>query len=96
MRVPDNARRYVTSDEDGVLPDFITRHLVAKGDVSYTATFTEPADTWTIPVPNTFARLPSVTLYSPDGVQVESDITVTLQTVTVTFPVPYAGSALLS
>lgn len=53
---------------------------------------TTPTATWT--VTHTFGRLPAVDLYIA-GVLVEADVEATTTSVTVTFPTPTAGYAVL-
>lgn len=53
-----------------------------------------PAATWTIP--NTYARPVHVTLYDDDGVEFDTDVTVTSSFITLTFPAPTTGSVVLS
>lgn len=54
-----------------------------------------PAATWTIPVPPEFTRTPAVTVYV-DGEQVITDISADTNNVTVQFPSPTAGIAVLN
>lgn len=63
---------------------------------SYQHDQTTPAATWIISVPGTFAgRLPAVEIYVA-GERVLTDVAATTSTVTITFPVPTAGSAVLN
>ena len=55
-----------------------------------------PLSTWIIPVPGDFTRLPSVTVYAENGEQVEADITVSADIVSIHFAVPFAGTAVLN
>lgn len=57
-----------------------------------------PASTWNIPFPTGMARRPDVQLYSTSGEAIEADVVATIATsiVTVTFPSPFAGSAVLT
>jgi len=53
-----------------------------------------PAATWIIP--NPYGRLADVQVYLPNGEQIDPDITATEDVVTVVFPDPTAGSAVLN
>lgn len=53
-----------------------------------------PAATWTIPIPPEFTRAPAVTVYV-DGEQVITDISADNSNVTIQFPNPTAGIAVL-
>ncbi len=55
---------------------------------------TTPASTWLIPVTG-FNRRPNVAIYV-GGEEVETDIVATSTLVTVTFPAPTAGTAVLT
>lgn len=65
-------------------------------DIGYQHVQTDPLATWTITVPIVFTRLPQVSIFDPDGDQVETDVNVTMSTVTITFPSPQTGTAVLS
>lgn len=54
----------------------------------------EPMATWTWPHP--LGRLPVITVYSDDGELVEPDVYATPQTVSLVFPSPYTGTAVLT
>jgi hypothetical protein len=56
-----------------------------------------PASTWIITVPSTFGgRRPNVQVFLTNGEEVWTDMTVTSAVVSITFPVPTAGSAVLT
>lgn len=66
------------------------------GGQGYTHVQSVPAATWTIAVPDGFPpRRPAVALYIGDEL-VDADVVATPTTVTVTFPAPVAGSAVLT
>lgn len=54
-----------------------------------------PAATWTIPIPPEFTRTPAVDVYV-DGEQVITDISADSNNVTIQFPGPTAGIAVLT
>lgn len=53
------------------------------------------AATWTVPVPVALGRTPAVSVYI-DGELVDTDVTASPTTVTVTFPAPVAGTVVLT
>ena len=69
--------------------------LGAAGDLGREFVFA-PAATWNIPVPAGINRRPTVTLYDTTGTEIEADVVCTTTTVTVTFPSPFAGTAVLN
>lgn len=72
---------------------YITDNTPIPVETEFEFVQTLPAATWIIS--HTFGRLPLVDVYV-DGEQVEADVDVTDTTVTVIFPDPTAGSAVLS
>jgi len=83
--------------DDTVLEQLVEDYLIAHppGDPGREYTFSAQA-VWNIPVPAGINRRPSVALYDTTGEEIEADVVVTPTTVTVTFPSPYAGTAVLS
>lgn len=55
-----------------------------------------PAATWILAIPAEFTRRPTVSLYDASGEEVEADVFVSSGTVTVIFPAPFAGTAVLN
>lgn len=56
----------------------------------------EPAATWIIAVPEGLGRRPTVAIYDPSGEETGADVQASSTSVTITFSVPFAGSAVLS
>lgn len=54
-----------------------------------------PSSSWVLPVPEEFGRRPNVAIYVA-GEQVEADVNATSSTVSVQFPTPTSGSAVLT
>ncbi len=88
--IPDDARRYVTSDEDGHLRTWVTRWLAVPPVVVEFASST----VWF--TPHTFDRLPQVAIYNEQGKQIDATTDITKVDVTITFSEPIAGSLVLS
>lgn len=67
------------------------------GSVGYEHTQSTPAATWTIIVPLSFGRRPVVAIYVGD-VEVETDVVWTpgTHTLTITFPSPTSGVAVIT
>ena len=68
---------------------------VSGDDLSFEYSQLSALATWTIPLPEGYPRRPSVTVYLSDGEQVEADVSSSLETVTITFNQPTAGSAVI-
>lgn len=68
----------------------------AAGGVALEIAITTPSAQWVIPIPSEFTRRPEVSIYLNSGELVFADVTVTAQYVTVTFPTPTAGIAVLT
>lgn len=52
--------------------------------------------TWIIPVPEGLDRRPVVVIYDTFGEEVDADVVASVNTVTITFPSPYTGTAVLT
>lgn len=65
------------------------------GDLYYVYEQTTAAGTWSFPVPGYFPRLPNIAIYI-GGELVESDIIVLDGNVTIIFPQPMSGTAVLT
>ncbi len=86
----------------GTIPDEVIEAKVEaymaanpiEGDPGFQVPFTAAAS-WTIPVPPGFGRTPNVGVYV-GGALVLADVTASPELVTVTFPSPVAGVAVLS
>lgn len=88
------SRRIVTVGDDFTLPARILQTLPVSTGGGTTYLIPTPASTWNIS--HSLQRLPSVTLYDTSGAEVEADVVSTATTVVVTFPAPFAGSAVLT
>jgi hypothetical protein len=55
-----------------------------------------PQSTWVITLPNDLGRLPAVTIYDDLGEVVEADVTATSTVVSISFPAPATGTAIIS
>jgi hypothetical protein len=66
------------------------------GAIAVEAHVAAPAGTWILPVPDGFGRRPEVAVYLETGEQVFADVVASPTLVTVTFPTPTAGYAVLT
>lgn len=57
---------------------------------------TTPAATWIIAIPAEFTRRPTISIYDTAGDLVEADVTASATIATITFPIPYAGTAVIT
>jgi len=64
------------------------------GDLGIDHIQSTPLATWTIP--HELTRRPNVSIYSTSGEEVEADVSASLTQVSISFPAPFAGSAVLN
>jgi len=107
----DDLQSQIDGISVGVLPgghtgDVMTKNSDADGDASwnplplyaegYQYNQTTPLATWTIALPGEWTRIPDVAVYSTSDEQIEADVSASNTQVSIQFPYPFAGYAILT